>query len=223
LASRGVASIPVKGEGVPWKFKTGLDFLKRACAMGNEYGCKEHAIYGGTGQLVDLPGPGGALGFTFGWSKDEAKTACTEGHGLWRTGAVGKDDRDTCNIRLDVLEHDGSIQLEFVESRLAGISAYYDLDPRAGAATKEFVRVGDLVAQLYGLPSQRVYEVLDECGTGTLGDCIREKKAEFSMFWAFKDRHFIMSTLSSLPEEPLFLLLQYESPEGAKTVEHHGL
>ena len=83
--------------------------------------------------------------------------------------------------------------------------------------------MGELLLRRYGTPSERTYEILDQCGTRTLGDCIRAKQAEFSMIWVFKDGHSILSSVDSLPENPLFLTIQYESPEGLKAVEHHGL
>ena len=58
-----------------------------------------------------------------------------------------------CEARIAALDHDGSIQLEFVKGRLAGIAAAYDLDTRTGTATKEFLRVGELLLRRYGTPS----------------------------------------------------------------------
>ena len=55
-----------KGDRVPLKFREGVALLKRACEMGDDYGCKERNLYGGTGRAADVPGPGGAFGFTFG-------------------------------------------------------------------------------------------------------------------------------------------------------------
>ena len=113
------------------------------------------------------------------------------------------------------------MELEFIQGRLTGIAAFYDV--AGGAAPKEFLRVGELLTQLYGLPSDRVVEILDECGTRPLGDCISAKQANFSMLWIFKDGHTVGSSIHSGPDIPLSLMLHYESPEGAKAGGHQGL
>jgi TPR repeat protein len=212
----------MRGHGVRFNFKTGLALLKRACAMGAERGCKLRDTYGGTGLLSEATVPDGALGFMLGWSREEARTACVQGHGSWSTeptGAAG--GRYFCDMRAEVLDHDAVVQLVFVKDRLAGLSAAYDVDQQA--APKEFLRVGDLLIRIYGLPSDRVYEVLDECGTRTLGDCIKGKLAAFSMSWFFKDGHAISSSLNSSPDEPMYLMLEYETQESLKGLPHKGL
>jgi Sel1 repeat len=212
----------VKGQGVPFNFKTGLGLLKRACAMGAERGCKLHDIYGGTGMVSEATAPEGALGFTFGWSADETKAACLRGQGKWSAeppDAVG--ERYFCDIRLDALDHDATAQLVFVKGRLAALSAAYDLDKQSGP--KEFLRVGDLLNHLYGLPSNRVFDVLDGCGAKSLGECIQGKQAEFLMTWWFKDGHAISSTLNSTSNKPLFLMIEYESRASLSALGNPGL
>jgi hypothetical protein len=212
----------IKGRGAQLNFRTGLALLKKACAMGNEHGCKLHDIYGGTGLQSEIPGPEGALGFTFGWSKDDARAACVAKRGKWSTDLTGgTGERYFCDARVEALDHDGTMALEFIQGRLTGIAAVYDVD--AGTAPKEFLRVGGLLTQLYGLPSDRVVEVLAECGTRPLADCISGKQASFSTLWLFKDGHTVTLSIQSSPNIPLGFMLHYESPEGAKAGGHQGL
>jgi TPR repeat protein len=209
------------GVGVRANFKLGLALLARGCAMGDDHGCKLHDAYGGTDLPCKVPPPEGALGFSFGSSKDDAKAACLAESGKWSASADGARDVYFCDLRLAALDHDGMAELTFVNGRLAAIHAGYDVSPQT--AGKEFRRVGDLLIKVYGLPSLRVVEVKDACERRELSDCIKEKQAEFSLFWAFNGQHSVSLSLDSLSKVPLVLILSYDTPESLKAFRTHGL
>jgi hypothetical protein len=213
-----------KGDRVPLKFREGVALLTRACKMGDDYGCQMRDIYGGTGKMAESVAPDGTLGFSFGWSNKEAKVACENGHGEWTDErALLSKDAYYCNTHLDAIDRDGSVHLTFIDHKLAEISVFYELTSSA-VALKEFSRVGDLLEKIYGLPSQRVFEVQDECRTRSLDECIVKKQAEFSMQWVFESNYSVGCSVESHGATgPLFLMLMYGSPASMTSGGHQGL
>jgi hypothetical protein len=181
-----------------------------------------HSKDTGTGQASDADSPEGALGFTFGWSKNEAQKACADRHGEWSPGpAQTQAEYYACDTRIGALNRDASIALQFIQDHLAGITASYQVKPRD--AVKECLRVVEQLTAVYGSPSFRVVNVPRECGRQRLRDCLVEKKAEMDFRWVFKTARGVKLSLEYGPLRTVGVSLTYATPEGIKVLGNPGL
>jgi hypothetical protein len=204
-------------------FLMGISYLSRACALGNDFGCRMHDRYAGTGRVSDREPPKGAIGFTFGWSSNQAKTACAELQGKWSPGKkLGAGKTTRCDVHVPALGHDVMATLGFVDDRLAWISA--DYEPDQGNVIGEHDRVGELLVESYGIPGGRRSIVLDTCGNQAFALCLAKKQAEFEMWWDFKDhQYYVLLSLVGIPNGKTVLSLLYSTPESRRLIGSPGL
>ena len=224
FACAALGKLYILGLGVGINFRTGLALLTQACEMGSEGGCSLRNVYGGTGLVSDHQPPEGALGFSFGWSPEQARKACEDANGKWLAVGVRRtDDLSHCDLRILTLDREAMVILEFVNGRLAEITAYITDYPN-GDGIKEFYRVEKLLVGIYGLASKRVAEVLGTCGNRVLRECLSDKSATFDMNWEFKDHlHFVTLGLVVDSTKKVPLMLLYASPEATRALGHPGL
>ena len=190
---------------------------------GGDHGCQLHELYTGTGRVTTKRAPQGALGFTFGWSKDVAQRSCAESQGQWLPGEPGGGKQTVlCVMRIPALERDGDVGLDFVDGRLASIWAAYEVDDATAGA--EHARVAKMLLEIYDTPSKRAFEVLGVCRGRSLTTCISEKQATLSIYWEFENHDSAVSCdLIVNPKGKLELMLMYVSPAGMKAAGHPGL
>ena len=216
-----LGKMTIRGDGVAINFRAGVELLQRACRMGNKFGCDLRDIYAGTGLKTSAPPPEGALGFSFGWSKAQAKSACTDQAGRWSEEAQPGKPSIVCELKLVALDRNGRIQLTFIDNRLVSLFAAYD--SASADAGKEFARVEKLLTGLYAGPGERIVEVLDGCGSQKLGTCIEQKQATLSAYWQFTDQHTIGLSIDGRPDGEVSVSVMYLTPESMKSVGHPGL
>jgi TPR repeat protein len=210
----------VNGIGVKADFRRGMALLKRACNMGCGSACTLSATYGGTGNFIDAKGPGGAMGFSFGWSIDETQRACSANRGRWSRHPTDASAY-ICDLRIAALDREARVIVVFIRSLLVEISAFYPVEP--GAAVVEYGRVGDLLTQTYGVPSHRVSVTPDGCGGVDLGGCLVEKRAEYTSDWLFRDRTVVSVSLGGPAAGGIIVQLEYNTSEALNAVGHPGL
>jgi hypothetical protein len=218
-----VGDLLVNGAGKR-NFFMGITYLSRACALGNEFGCRMHDRYAGTGRVSDHEPPNGAMGFTFGWSSNQAKTTCAELHGKWSPSKkLGGGKTTGCDLHVPALGHDVQAALGFVDDRLVWISA--DYEPEQGSVIGEHTRVGELLVESYGIPSGRKSIVQDACGgQASFALCLAKKQAEFEMWWDFKNHQYhILLSLTGFPKGRIVLSLLYSTPESERLIGNPGL
>jgi TPR repeat protein len=92
---------------VPPDQSKGLDYLNRACSMGNSFGCHLRDRLVGTGRVSESEPPKGAMGFTFGWSSAQTNKACTDLQGKWTPPTNrGEGSQGYCELYVQALGQD---------------------------------------------------------------------------------------------------------------------
>jgi hypothetical protein len=205
------------------ELQMGISYLARACALGNELSCIEHDRQAGTGRVSDREPPKGAIGFTFGWSSNQAKTTCFELHGKWSSAKrFGAGKSTTCDLHVAALGNDVTATLGFLDDSLAWIQIVYD--PGRGKEIGAHTHVGDLLAESWGPPSGKRFLVIDACGDLSFAMCLVKKQAEFETWWDFKNhKYYIMLSLVGNPNGRTMVSLLYSSPESERLVGNPGL
>lgn len=223
FSCRTAGDLLVKGIGGRLDFQLGIAYLDKACMLGSSFGCQIHEQYAGTGRVLDVEPPKGAIGFTFGWSVDQARTTCVELHGKWSSGEKkGEGKFARCSLHVSALDHDVSATLGFVDDQLAWVSANYD--PDQANALREYNRVGELLVKSYGIPSRRRSIVPDSCGNQAFALCLASNKASFDMLWEFKNRQYSINLyLLGTSNGKVFIFLLYTAPKSDRLVGNPGL
>ena len=213
-----------KGLGVEKSDTDASAYYKRACALGEQYGCRTAALFEGSGQLSTADPPVGAGGFRLGAPIAEAQAACQRaGHGWF----VSTEDAEQfyCDGTPGHLEFAASALINTCNGAICRIGLQHMLPvDDVSVWVKRFQRIEDRLWKLYGQPVYRSDKTPKQClvSAATFASCLSARTAQMATAWAWANGTELHSGIANASAGPL-IFVSYHDRVSAQKLRIEGL
>jgi hypothetical protein len=222
LAGKAISTAGVK----PRDGTGAASYYKRACELGEQFGCKMVELEEGTSAFASAESPEGAAGIRFGSRVSDAQARCEQSGHSWLASTT-RENSFMCDGSPQDLGFDAEVRVEAcTRGEVCLIAVVREIARDQGKNwLRSFASVEDTLWKKYGQPGKRTRVLPDQCleTVARLAHCLESNSATMTSSWVWEDGMSVFLSLDANAKHDAILVVLYTSREYADGARVNGL